>query len=52
MIANVKELDAAQVELRKVSDLSGESLKRFTQDAYDAGEKVARTGTEMIEATT
>lgn len=52
MIDQVKELDDALVELQKVTDLEGDSLDRFTQKAYDAGREVAKTGTEMIEATT
>lgn len=46
------ELDSALTELKKVTDLEGESLQKFTQDAYDAAEAVAKTGTEMVEAAT
>ena len=52
MIDEVTELDGALVELKKVTDLEGESLKRFTQEAYAAGANVAKTGTEMVEAAT
>lgn len=52
MIQEVTELDSALVELQKVTDLEGESLQRFTQDAYDAAEAVAKTGTEMVQAAT
>ena len=52
MIAEVTELDSALTELRKVTDLEGESLQKFTQDAYDAAEAVAKTGTEMVQAAT
>ena len=52
MIDEVTELDGALVELKKVTDLEGESLKRFTQEAYEAGANVAKTGTEMVEAAT
>ena len=52
MIDEVTELDGALVELKKVTDLEGESLKRFTKEAYAAGADVAKTGTEMIEAAT
>ncbi len=52
MIDEVTELDGALVELKKVTDLEGESLKRFTQEAYAAGTNVAKTGTEMVEAAT
>nr|DAE02432.1 MAG TPA: minor tail protein [Siphoviridae sp. ctsUY14] len=52
MIDEVTELDGALVELKKVTDLEGESLKRFTKEAYEAGANVAKTGTEMVEAAT
>lgn len=52
MINEVKELDDALVELQKVTDLEGDSLERFVEEAYAAGETVAKTGTEMIEAAT
>lgn len=52
MIQEVTELDSALTELRKVTDLEGESLQKFTQDAYDAAGAVAKTGTEMVQAAT
>ena len=52
MVANVKELDKAQVELRKVTDLSGKSLERYTEQAYKMSSSVAKTGTEIIQAST
>ena len=52
MINEVTELDGALVELKKVTNLEGESLKRFTKEAYEAGANVAKTGTEMVEAAT
>ncbi len=52
MIDEVTELDGALVELKKVTDLEGESLKKFTKEAYEAGANVAKTGTEMVEAAT
>jgi TP901 family phage tail tape measure protein len=52
MVANVRELDKAQVELRKVTNLSGQSLKDFTNEAYQMGSKVAKTGTEIVQAST
>lgn len=50
MVANVRELDAAQTELRKVTELSGKSLEKFTDQAYEVGSKVAKTGTEIVQA--
>ena len=52
MVTEVADLDASLVELRKVTDLSGDSLARFTQQAYDAAATVAKTGTDMIDAAT
>lgn len=52
MINQVIELDDALVELKKVTDLEGESLEQFIDNAYEAGRTVAKTGTEMIESAT
>lgn len=52
MINQVKELDDSLIELQKVTDLEGASLERFIDKAYTAGEAVAKTGREMIEAAT
>lgn len=52
MVQNVFELDAALTEFKKVSDLTGKSLDKYTAQAYKAGRETARTGTEMIEAAT
>lgn len=52
MIGQVKELDDALTEFKKVSDLSGESLEKYVNQAYEMGRAVAKTGTEMIEAAT
>lgn len=52
MIQNVKELDAAQTELKKVTDLSGKTMDAYTEQAYKAGRATAKTGTEMIQAST
>ena len=52
MVQNVFELDAALTEYKKVSDLTGKSLQKYTDQAYKAGRETARTGTEMIEAAT
>lgn len=50
-VNQVMELDASLVELKKVTDLSGASLQRFTEDAFKAGQEVGRTGKEVIDAT-
>ena len=51
-VDNVIELDDALLELSKVSDLSAEGLENVTNQAYELGEKVARSGKEVIDATT
>lgn len=51
-VDSVLKLDKAMTELSKVSDLSGESLEKFKQQAYEVGIEIGRTGTEVIQATT
>jgi TP901 family phage tail tape measure protein len=52
MYDTVVELDASFVELQKVTDLSGNSLKTFTNNAFDMGEAIGRTAKDVIDATT
>lgn len=52
MVDEVTSLDASLTELKKVTDLEGNSLDSFTKKAYAAGETVAKTGNEMIQAAT
>ena len=52
MVNNVRELDKAQTELRKVTNLSGKSLEDYTNRAYKMSGAVAKTGTEIIQAAT
>lgn len=52
MVDEVKNLDDSLTEFKKVSDLAGDSLDRYVKKAYEAGETVAKTGREMIEAST
>ena len=52
MVQNVYELDKALTEFKKVSDYSGKSLSDYTDQAYEVGRTVAKTGTEMIQAAT
>lgn len=52
MIYQVADLDSALVELRKVTTLESDELKRFTDEAFAAADAVAKTGTEMIQAAT
>ena len=48
----VLEFDKALIEFTKVSDLSGESLERYTERLKDLGKEVARTRTEMLQGAT
>ena len=52
MVRNVYELDGALTEFKKVSDLSGKGLEKYTDQASKVGKTVGRTGTEMIQAAT
>lgn len=44
MVEQVRELDAAVTEFKKVSDLSGSSLDAYVDKLTKAGQSVARTG--------
>lgn len=48
----VTDFDRALTEFKKVSDLSGEELTDYTQKLGELGEAVARTRTQMVEAST
>ena len=52
MVNEVKNLDDSLTEFKKVSDLAGDSLDRYVKKAYEAGETVAKTGRQVIEAST
>ena len=52
MVNAIKEIDAAQVRLQRVTDLSGESLKKFTDRAFEAGQAIGRTGKDLLDAVT
>ena len=52
MTREVIELDKAQVELIKVSDLTTEGLEKVTDQAFEMGERVAKTGTQVLGAIT
>ena len=51
-ITVVKEFNDATTELKKVSDLSGDSLKAYTKDLAEYGEEVGRTMTDMVNSAT
>lgn len=48
----VKEYDAAVTDLKKVSDLTGESLDKYTQKLGELGKEVFRTRSEMVQSAT
>lgn len=52
MIQNVRDFDDSLLELVKVSDLSAEGLEKVADKAYDLGERVGRTGKQVIDAVT
>ncbi|MFA6667846.1 MAG: phage tail tape measure protein, partial [Bacilli bacterium] len=51
-VTAVKDLDDAMIDYQKVSDLSGDALDAYTEKLGELGETVARTRTEMVEAST
>jgi TP901 family phage tail tape measure protein len=51
-ISTVKDFDAAITDFKKVSDLSGDSLKKYTDQLGVLGDSVARTTTQMVESAT
>lgn len=52
VVDNVVELDDKLLELDKVSDLTAEGLKNATKQAYELGEHVGKTGTQVVGAVT
>lgn len=52
MVNQVIELDRSLVELQKVTDLTGDSLQKFTEDAFQVGSQIGATGKDVIDATT
>ena len=51
-VDNVIELDSQLLELSKVSDLSADGLAKVTEEAYDLGKTVGKTGTQVLDAIT
>lgn len=48
----VKNFDSTLTEFKKVSNLDGESLKRYTENLSELGITVGRTKTEMLDSST
>ena len=51
-IRDVREFDDSLLELSKVSDLSADGLARVTDEAYKLGDRVGRTGRQVVDAVT
>lgn len=49
-VSNVFDLDKALVEVSKVSDLTESQLEGVKQRAFDIGEEIGRTGTDVLNA--
>lgn len=52
MVSQVKEMDSAITEFRKISELSGSSLNSYIEELADAGKVTGRTASAMLEAAT
>lgn len=52
MVSQVKEMDSAITEFRKISELSGSSLNSYIEELAEAGKATARTASSMLEAAT
>lgn len=52
VISDVKKLDNSLLELSKVSDLTEEGLSKVTDEAYELGKRVGKTGTQVLDAVT
>lgn len=52
MVQQVFDLDASLVEFNKVTDVTPTQLKEITNQAYELGGQLARTGKEAIDAAT
>ena len=50
--SNVIELDTKMVELSKVSNLTAQGLEDVTNQCYDLGESLSKTGTDVLDAVT
>ena len=52
MVQEVRDLDVEMTEFSKVTDLTEQQTEKFIEDSYELGDAVARTGTEVVQATT
>ena len=49
-VDEVIKFDSALIELQKVSDLTGESLKEFKEEAFELGEELSTSATNVTDA--
>jgi len=52
MVNEVKSLDTSMMELQKVTNLSGNSMSSFADQAYSVGAELGRTGKDVMDAVT
>lgn len=52
LVDTVYDLSESLLEIQKVSDLTGKSLDSFINQAYKIGDKLSKTGKDVIDATT
>lgn len=50
-VESVKEMDASLTELKKVSDLSGDGLKQYTEDSFAMARDLMTTASNVVDAT-
>jgi len=51
-VDSVKEMDASLTELQKVTDLGGESLKNYTDQAFNMARDLSTSASEVTDAVT
>lgn len=52
VINNVSKIDVSLVELSKVSDLTADGLEKVTDQAFELGKSLSKTGTDVLDAVT
>lgn len=52
MVTHVTAIDTAMLELSKVSDLSGKGLEQVSEQSFELGERLSKTGTNVLATVT
>lgn len=52
VVNNVSKIDVSLVELSKVSDLTADGLEKVTDQAFELGKSLSKTGTDVLDAVT